>query len=585
MNARRTMNSTLLVIGIAFLAACSEAEESALAPDLPDAAGPATVHAPALSALLGVEQKLTASDGAAGDQFGFSVAVSGDLAIVGAPSDDDNGASSGSAYLFDRSGGNWSQVAKLTADDAAAGDLFGGSVAISGDLALVGANLDGDGGPGSGSAYVFDGSAGWSQVAKLTASDAVGGDQFGSSVAISGDLALIGASLDDDGGDRSGSAYVFDRLGGNWSQVAKLAASDAAAGDQFGLSVAISGDLALIGAPLDDDGGDRSGSAYVFDRLGGNWSQVAKLTASDAAAGDQFGLSVAISGHLALVGANLDDDGVVESGSAYVFDRLGGNWSQVAKLTASDAANGDDFGQSVAISGHLALVGALVDDDGGDRSGSAYVFDGSAGWNQVTKLTASDAAAGDLFGGSVAISGNLAVIGAFVDDDNGANSGSAYTFELVPDADTDGDGLTDSQEEELGTDPENPDTDGDGLTDGEEVELGTDPLNPDTDGDGIPDGSDPDVLADVLDTLLDEVFKSGDGGHRTAMQSILADIEDAIAAGNPDEAIRKLENLRRKVDGCASAAGNADNNDWVTNCEVQIDVRDLIDTLIANLEG
>ena len=360
-------------------------------------------------------------------QFGYSLATSAGRAIVGAPFDDDSGLDSGSAYVFGGSA-NWRQLAKLIALDAAAGDQFGYSVAISGDLVIVGAWGDDDDGSASGSAYIFDRSTGWSQIAKLTASDAERGDQFGYSVAISGNLAVVGARLDREGGSASGAGYVFDGSRG-WDQVTKLTASDAAANDQFGTSVAISGDLAIVGAPGDRDDGPDSGSAYLFDGSTG-WSQIAKLTASDAAAVDRFGTSVAINGDLAIVGAPLDDDGGPDSGSAYLFDASTG-WSEVAELTASDAARGDEFGYSVAIGDDVAIVGAWDDDDVGSASGSAYLFDfdGSTGWGQIAKLTASDAGRGDEFGYSVAISGDLAVAGARLDDDSGSSSGSAYVFD------------------------------------------------------------------------------------------------------------------------------------------------------------
>ena len=295
---------------------------------------------------------------------------------------------------------------------------------------MIGAWLDDDAGSTSGSAYVFvRGGGSWSQQAKLTAADAAAGDQFGLSVSVSGDTAVIGAFGDDDAGSTSGSAYVFVRDGGSWSQLAKLTAAGAAAGDQFGLSVSVSGDTAVVGAFGDDDAGSTSGSAYVFVRDGGSWSQLAKLTAAGAAAGDQFGRSVSVSGDTAVIGAWLDDDGGSNSGSAYVFVRGGGSWSQQAKLTAADAAAGDQFGFSVSVSGDTAVVGAAGDDDAGSTSGSAYVFVRSGGaWSQQAKLTAADAAAGDLFGWFVSLSGDTAVIGAFGDDDAGSNSGSAYVF-------------------------------------------------------------------------------------------------------------------------------------------------------------
>ena len=261
----------------------------------------------------------------------------------------------------------WNQQTKLNAGDAATDDQFGRSVAVSGDTAVIGAWRDNDGGTNSGSAYVFTRSGEvWSQQAKLTASDPAAFDRFGSSVAISGDTAVIGAYSD-------GSAYVFSRSGGVWSQQAKLTASDDA-GNFFGWSVAVDGDTVVIGAYLADYRGSSSGSAYVFTRSGGVWSQQAKLTPSDLAAGDEFGISVVVSGDTAVIGAHGNDDGGSNSGSAYVFSRSGGGWSQQAKLTASDHAADDRFGRSVAISGDTAVIGAFLDDDGGTDSGSAYVF-------------------------------------------------------------------------------------------------------------------------------------------------------------------------------------------------------------------
>jgi RHS repeat-associated protein len=382
------------------------------------------------------QDKLTASDGAASDFFGRSVAISGDTAVVGAYRDDDNGSDSGSAYIYVRDGsGNWNQQAKVTASDGAANDWFGWSVAISGDTAVVGAFQDDDNGTDSGSAYIYvqDGNGNWNQQAKLTASDGVAGDLFGWSVAISGDTAIVGANGDDDNGTDSGSAYIHVRdSSGNWNQQAKLTASDGAASDFFGRSVAISGDTAVAGAYFDDDNGSNSGSAYVYVRDGsGNWNQQAKLTASDGAANDWFGHSVAISGDTAVVGAYFDDDNGSNSGSAYIFVRDGnGNWNQQAKLTASDGAASDWFGFSVAIRGDTAVGGSRLDDDNGTGSGSAYIYvrDGNGDWNQQAKLTASDGAASDNFGHSVAISGDTIAVGASQDDDNGSDSGSAYIF-------------------------------------------------------------------------------------------------------------------------------------------------------------
>ncbi|MCG3163162.1 MAG: hypothetical protein JMDDDDMK_04545 [Acidobacteria bacterium] len=351
---------------------------------------------------------------------------------MGAPFDDDAGGNSGSAYVFVRTGTVWSQQQKLTANDAAGNDRFGWSVGISGETIVVGAPLDDDAGSSSGSAYVFvrTGTL-WSQQQKLTASDAARDDWFGYSVAISGETIVVGAYFDDDAGVNSGSAYVFVRTGTVWSQQQKLTASDAAASDNFGNAVAISGETVVVGAVLDDDAGSSSGSAYVFVRTGTVWSQQQKLTASDAAAGDLFGSALAISGETIVIGAQFDADAGSDSGSAYVFVRTGTVWSEQQKLTASDAAAFDHFGYSVRISGETIVIGSPGDNVAGGNSGSAYVFvrTGTV-WSEQQKLTASDAAAGDVFGSALAISGETIVIGAQFDDDAGSDSGSAYIFAL-----------------------------------------------------------------------------------------------------------------------------------------------------------
>ncbi|NQT93857.1 MAG: hypothetical protein HQ559_13945, partial [Lentisphaerae bacterium] len=390
--------------------------------------------------------KPTASDGADGDAFGFSAAVAGDVAVVGARYDDVIGANFGSAYVFERNAGGtavWSRVCKLTALDATKADEFGVSVSVDGDVTVVGASGDDDAGSDSGSAYVFERNAGginaWSQVAKLTASDGAAGDGFGFAAAVAGDVAVVGAAWAQVGaGTWSGSAYVFERNAGGtnaWGQVAKLTASDANASDQFGYSVSVAGDVVVVGANVPTD----EGAAYVFERNAGGingWGQVAKLTASDGEAEEEFGFSVAVAGDVALIGACKDDDAGTRSGSAYIFERNAGGdnaWGQVAELMASDGEIEAQFGVSVSVAGDVALVGAFSQDDVGVDSGAAYVFERNAGgtnaWGQVAKLTASDAAASDYFGISVSVGGDVMLVGARGDDDAGDAAGSAYIFE------------------------------------------------------------------------------------------------------------------------------------------------------------
>ncbi|WP_438039111.1 MYXO-CTERM sorting domain-containing protein [Sorangium sp. So ce128] len=380
--------------------------------------------------LIATQQaKLLASDGAEMDRFGDSVALSGDTALVGAEGDDDAGQIAGAAYVFVRSAGVWTQQAKLLASDGAESDYFGGSVALSGDTALVGASGDSDDGLSSGSAYVFVRSAGvWTQQAKLVAADGAESDYFGGSVALSGDTALVGAQGDDDKGSSSGAAYAFVRSAGVWIQQAKLVATNGAALDNLGSAVALSGDTALVASP--GGHGFQPGSAYVFVRSAGVWTQQASLHARDPARDDYFGSAVALSGDTALVGAQGDDDDVfVDTGSAYVFVRRLGVWTQQAKLVATDREPRDYFGISVALSGDTALVGAFLSDSATWDAGAAYVFRRSAGvWTQQATLVATDGRKDDDFGFSVALSDGTALVGAKGDNDKGNSSGSAYVY-------------------------------------------------------------------------------------------------------------------------------------------------------------
>ena len=397
-------------------------------------------------------QKITAPDGADGDQFGISVSVSGDTAIIGAYGDDDenNGSlSSGSAYIFEKNNGDeWIETQKLTVSDGEKSDWFGYSVSISGDTAIIGAYGDDDNNDDSGSAYIFEKNSGdeWMKTQKITAPDGGTGDYFGYSVSVSGDTAIIGAYGDDTNiGDDSGSAYIFEKNSGDeWMKTQKITASSVDEEDYFGYSVSVSGDTAIIGAYGDDDTniGSDSGSAYIFERNtddDGNWpaTETQKLIAPDGERSDQFGISVSVSGDTAIIGANRDDTNIgSDSGSAYIFERNtddNGNWLTIPlqKLTASDGAESDYFGYSVSISGDTAIIGAYGDDDNGAETGSAYIFkknsDGT--WSKTVKLVAGDdGAAEDRFGYSVAVSDENIVIGAYQDDDdnNGANSGSAY---------------------------------------------------------------------------------------------------------------------------------------------------------------
>jgi hypothetical protein len=369
----------------------------------------------------------------AGDRFGFSVALSDDTLAVGAWHEDgaaqglscdsaDNGVQdSGAVYVFRRTGTDWLQEAYLKASDPSVSDLFGNSVALSGDTLAVGAFLE-DSAPqdDSGAVYVFRHTGtDWRQEAHLKASNIGASDYFGNSVALSGDTLAVGAYLEGSGVDgdqnddsalQSGAVYVFRRTGTDWRQEAYLKASNIGAGDQFGWRVALSGDTLAVAAYQEDSkaqgvGGDQtddsvpdSGAVYVFRRTGAIWQQEAYVKASNTDAGDHFGISVALSGDTLAVGArnedsaaqsvggNQDDNSASSSGGVYVFRRTGTAWQQEAYVKASNTGVNDEFGWSVALSGDTLAVGGPNEDsattgvednqpdDSAEDSGAVYVF-------------------------------------------------------------------------------------------------------------------------------------------------------------------------------------------------------------------
>ena len=390
------------------------------------------------------EQKITASDGAASDNFGRSVSADGNTLVVGAPYDDDRGSGSGSVYVYTRSSAtaSFADEQKITASDGAAYDEFGFSVSVDGNTLVVGASLDDDRGTDSGSVYVYTRSSADESFAfqqKITAYDGAASDEFGQSVSVDGNTLVVGAFGDDDDGSSSGSVYVYTRSSATASfvDVQKITASDAAATDYFGWSVSVDGNTLVVNARLDDDRGSSSGSVYVYTRSSAT-SQFAfqqKITASDGAYNDQFGSSVSVDGNTLVVGASLDDDRGTDSGSVYVYTRSSADESFAfqQKITAYDGAASDEFGQSVSVDGNTLVVGAFGDDDDGSSSGSVYVYTRSsatASFGNQHKITASGGAGSDEFGHSVSVDGNTLVVGANRDD----NNGSVYVYRNSLDA-------------------------------------------------------------------------------------------------------------------------------------------------------
>ena len=437
-----------------------------------DARYPITIDPIAQQAYL----KASNNGGSSSDRFGYSVAVSGETVVVGAfledsgttgvnSTPDESAPNAGAAYVFVRSGTTWSQQAYLKASQVTAGDNFGISVAVSGDTVVVGAYLEDssttgvnstpdESVSGAGAAYVFVRSGTtWTQQAYLKASQVTATDTFGISVAVSGDTVVVGAYLEDSsttGVDSTpnesaldaGAAYVFVRSGTTWSQQAYLKASQVTAADQFGISVAVSGDTVVVGARNEDssttgvastptESASNAGAAYVFVRSGTAWSQQAYLKASQVTASDRFGWSVAVSGDTVVVGAygedssttgvnSTPDESAADAGAAYVFVRSGTTWSQQAYLKASQVTAGDLFGYSVAVSGDTVVVGAIQEassttgvnstpNELASNAGAAYVFTGLGVATVTTPTSASIAATSATLGGNVTSDGGATI--------------------------------------------------------------------------------------------------------------------------------------------------------------------------------
>jgi hypothetical protein len=437
------------------------------------------------------EVYLKAADRSSWDGFGTALAVSGNLAVVGASKENsaacgvdgnalnESSLGSGAAYVYARQDGIWVQQAYLKASNTGDYDGFGSAVAISGETIVIGAMLEDSASGGidgnqadntataAGAAYVFVKENGaWIQQAYLKAAEPHEWDLFGAAVAISGDTIVIGANREDSAAtgvngnaadqsaSRAGAAYVFTRSSGTWSQQAYLKASDTAANAEFGSAVGIAGDAVVVGAPL---AAGNAGAAYFFHRSGSTWSPQARVSASNAAAGARFGYAVSISGNSAAIGArgeasaatgvggNQADSSAPEAGAVYVFSNNGSAWSQEAYLKASNTGSGDCFGDALALDGDRLVVGAWGEDsaasgvngNGADNNaegaGAAYLFSRIAGvWLQEAYLKASNSEAGDWFGGAVAISGDTLLAAAERESGSGAGAHAVQNGNGVP---------------------------------------------------------------------------------------------------------------------------------------------------------
>jgi hypothetical protein len=408
--------------------------------------------------IVGESAKLLATDGGSGDRLGWTVSVSGNRALFGAPFDSDLAFESGTAYVFNLESGAWAQAAHLVASAAAREDHFGHAVALSADVAAVGAPASDLAAFDAGAVYVFRVvSDAWSEEAQLLASDAQAEDKFGSCVALSGDWVAVGAPEDDDLGFRSGAVYLFRFDGAQWREEAKLVGSGVGENSAFGKAVSLDGDWLAVGSLAS------GGAVYVFEFDGTAWNQQHVLPRPGGSS-DRFGQSVSLSGDVLLVGAPGESSAAFSGGAVFAYRFDGVDWLGDGKWVAFDAAKFDQFGSDVGVSGNVAVVSAPSDDDGGVNAGSAYVYmdDGTA-WTLQAKLLPSDIAATDGFGRSVAVRPGLALVGSPADDDAGSASGSAYAFHGLHDCDDTGvlDLVEGDQSAEASCDPG--DFDGDGC--------------------------------------------------------------------------------------------------------------------------
>ncbi len=381
----------------------------------------------ALNGCLLIENaKVVSNTGESLDLFGWGVAIDGGVAAVGAPGDLINGVPAGAVYVFGYDGRTWGQQARLQPFDVRALDDLGHALAIDevANTLLIGSDGHDVGGAEAGAVYVYTRQNDrWNWTAKLMASDVTARAHFGWSVALDGDLAAAGAY----GAPLGGAAYLFRGAVDEWTEEARLAASDAKEGDWFGFWVDVQADLALVGAPRDDDNGRDSGSAYVFMNTGQRWREIEKLLPPDGHAEANYGDAVAVSGGIILIGAPGDGELADNAGAVYVYRYDGRRWLLTQKLLASDGAEWDHFGDALSLDGDVAVIGAYWNDHNGFESGAAYVwrFNGEE-FVEEAKFVASDGDVEDYFAISVGISGDAAIAGAWFDDDRGPDAGAAY---------------------------------------------------------------------------------------------------------------------------------------------------------------
>ena len=390
------------------------------------------------------DQKFVPADSAPDDIYGGAVGISGDWMFNMSEWDDDNGVDSGSAYIYQWNGSSWDFTQKILPADGTTGDNFGRSVAVEGTTALIGAHWDDTaaGGVNAGSAYifVFNGST-WVQSRKLVPFDTNLGSAFGNACAINGSFLAVTSWRDNPAGNDSGSVYVWRKVGSEWLFDQKLIASDAATLDQFGRSVWISGNLMVVGAWRNDDDGSDSGCAYVFRHNGTDWVEEQKLRASDAEAGDNFGFSVSMDGDVIVVGSYLEDSAGTDAGAAYFFRYNGSSWVEEQKVVGSSVSATSRMGWAVSLQGDTAVISAHSQVQSPlFAPGAAYVYRHDRGvWIEEQLLLASDGAHADVLGFHLALDGENVLLGAWRAD---SKAGASYVYDIAR-KDFNGDGIPD----------------------------------------------------------------------------------------------------------------------------------------------
>jgi hypothetical protein len=363
--------------------------------------------------------QLVASDAQEMDQLGGAIAVDGTWMAVGADLDDDLGDDAGAVYMFERSGGAWTERQKLTASDGDMQDNFGTAVALDGDLLVVGAPNAGS--PAAGAAYVFtfDGTS-WSQQARLSDAGGVLDDLFGKAVAARGERIAVGAS---GAGSGTGAVHMFRGSGATWDPDGSFLPGDAA--ESFGAALAMSDDTLAIGTPLDDDADAASGSVFRLVLSGEDWVSGPKVTASDAGPNDQFGTAVALAGTRLVVGAPYRN----ETGAVYVYEGTSGE----VILTRSGEAANDAFGRAVATDGDFLAVGVPGDDEGGTSAGSVSLFALGDDWTEIGSVRDADPVDFDTFGAAVSMDGDQLAVGLPLRDGEPAlgEAGAADAYDLL----------------------------------------------------------------------------------------------------------------------------------------------------------